>query len=104
MSLGTTSASDVWFDLLLPLVLGPLWIALTYSVERAIFAGRPITPFLKSFNLYGALFVVGLVYTMSATALLGFSGQALWISIPAWTLLFVLFAIWRLKRTKTHFE
>ncbi len=76
MPLDQSRTFDVWFDLLLPLALGALWLALTYSVERAIFAGRPITPFLKSFNLYGGLFVVGLVYSMSVTACSwGFPGK-----------------------------
>lgn len=89
---------DVAFDLLLPVVLIPVWLLLSYSAERAIFAGRPLTPFLKSFNLHGAVFLAGVVYLMSFTSLLGFAPRTLWMTIPIWALVFAVFAHWRYQK------
>lgn len=91
---------DVSFDLLLPLALVPLWFLLTYSVERAIFAGRPLTPFLKSFNMHGAIFLLGIVYVMSFTAILGLSPRTIWVSIPAWSFAFAASALWRYRKKR----
>jgi hypothetical protein len=89
----------VAFDLLLPLVLIPVWFLLTYAVERSISTG-PLSSFLRSFNWLGAIFLLGCVYTMSVTSLLGLPPRTLWVSVPIWTLAFGAVAYFRYSRKR----
>lgn len=101
MQLAAQDWSDVAFVLLLPLILVPVWFALVYAIERTILAGRPLTPFLKSFNVCGSIYLLGTVYVMSFTHLLHLSSGTVWLSIPAWTALFVAsIAWWHRRRAK----
>ena len=88
-------------------VLGPPILALAFFLlgwpyARMVGAGQRLNTVQRKMIFYGFWFVLGMGYSMSAVASLGWQGRWALVLTAAWGAILSFFAWWRHQREKTH--